>query len=470
MVLFRRFCVFLTFLIALATGFVAVTPTAFAAKECQCGCSTAGGPLLPNGGIDGCTTDAQCTIAFCNSECALNGPGVYPAQPPQTQGSRGPQQSRVYRCVEVSNEGPTSNAISDEQREYLNAPPSPAAPTPTPAPGARTGTPAPTNAGAPRRGSCSFQCVPQTGGTPTPGAAPQTPPIIVQCSANPDCAAACTSRCQTAGSGPAGNGLRSAMVCASPAAARCILPQADTTANPAAGSSGGALRFQLPTCTETGNCTLTDIINTAVRFANFLIAASGVIFFLTFIYAGAWLLFFAYDSSAIKKAKDIIVGATVGMIIIMVAGVAIRFVSTSLGVPATTTRLPGSTTPSPSGTGLSTGSRPSGLPLGSSAPSTGSGSAGSGGGAYSLPAAIPGEPMGSCSCGLSTIGSIAMARARASASASEIAAAQAQAAQRCRSQGGTPNVEAITCVAPTTEAQCDAADNFDFTSCDWTGR
>lgn len=123
------------------------------------------------------------------------------------------------------------------------------------------------------------------------------------------------------------------------------------TGTPAAPSSGtGSLRFSLPSCTSDGNCTLTDIINTGVRFANFLIAFSGVIFLITFLYAGAWLVFFAYDAGAIKKAQGMITGAAIGIVIVMTAGVAVRFVGTALGVNGTLTRLPGSssrTTPTP---------------------------------------------------------------------------------------------------------------------------
>lgn len=135
------------------------------------------------------------------------------------------------------------------------------------------------------------------------------------------------------------------------AAAPEVAPAAGTVAPTTAPSGGtGSLRFSLPTCTETGNCTLTDIINTGVRFANFLIAFSGVIFLITFLYAGAWLVFFAYDAGAIKKAQGMITGAAIGIVIVMTAGVAVRFVGTALGVNGTLTRLPGSssrTTPTP---------------------------------------------------------------------------------------------------------------------------
>lgn len=119
-------------------------------------------------------------------------------------------------------------------------------------------------------------------------------------------------------------------------------------------ASGASFRFELPACTENGQCTLTDIINTGVRFANFLLAISGVVFLGTFLYAGAKLLLFAYDAKQVTEAQKMVTGAFVGIVIIMVAGVAVRFVSTGLGVGSSYTRLPGrsvpsATAPTPSG-------------------------------------------------------------------------------------------------------------------------
>ncbi len=127
------------------------------------------------------------------------------------------------------------------------------------------------------------------------------------------------------------------------AAASARTGAAAGTSAPAA--SGASFRFELPACTENGQCSLTDIINTGVRFANFLLALSGVVFLGTFLYAGANLLFFAYETKQIDTAKKMITGAFVGIVIIMVAGVGVRFVSSALGVGSSFTRLPGSTAP-----------------------------------------------------------------------------------------------------------------------------
>lgn len=345
MVLFRRVCLSLCFLFALATGFVVASPTVFAVRECQCGCYVADPRNSYSGGM-ACTTPDVCTQAECGRTCGLTNalPGAL---------ARG-----LYPCAESTPTAPQAPSP---------APGSDGAQAPAPAPSGSSGSPAPSpsEAPTPRRGTCSFQCVtaPAAGATTPPS--PVTPPIVVSCTSDGDCATACTNRCQVPGAGATGNGLSgtqgAGLICSTSAPATCVFPQGDTTTDPAApASGGGTIRFILPTCTETGNCTLTDVINTAIRVANFLLALSGVVFLFTFLYAGAWLIFFAYDSSAIKKAKDMIVGASIGMIIIMVAGVAIRFVSASFGVSATTTRLPGAAAPSAFRTGTGEGSGPGG--------------------------------------------------------------------------------------------------------------
>ena len=110
---------------------------------------------------------------------------------------------------------------------------------------------------------------------------------------------------------------------------------------PAPTGAGGALRFALPTCTETGNCSLTDVMNTGIRVANFLMGLAGVLFIGIVLWAGAQLLLFAHEAKSITSAQTMIKEAMIGIIIIMIAGVAVRFVASSLGVGATFTRLPG---------------------------------------------------------------------------------------------------------------------------------
>ena len=337
MALFRRLLTLASLLFVFVTGFVMMPSGALAAMECQCGCSLTGDSPY-SGGLT-CTTNEVCTQQACLDRCALTN-----ALPGSTTG-------RLYPCAESSPTAtPTPTAVP-------TATPAPGTPTPAPA---ATPTPAATDpqapAGAPAapatpRGSCAFQCI-----ASTPGATPVTPQVVVGCSTDNDCVAPCNARCSTPGTGPGGNNIEgtpgTGLSCAPTPAPHCVLPNADSTAASTAAPalSAASFRFVLPSCTDTGNCTLTDIINTAVRLANVLLAFSGVIFLFTILYAGAQLLFFAYDASSIKKAQSMITGAAVGMVIIMLAGVAVRFVPTTLGVPSNFTRLPGravTSTPAP---------------------------------------------------------------------------------------------------------------------------
>lgn len=91
-------------------------------------------------------------------------------------------------------------------------------------------------------------------------------------------------------------------------------------------ASGTALRFTLPECTKTGNCGLGDIVNTGIRFSNFLFAIAGLIFFATFVYAGVRMLFFAYDAKSYSEAKSTMEKAVTGLVIMIMAGTVVRFI------------------------------------------------------------------------------------------------------------------------------------------------
>lgn len=450
MALFRR--LLLVALLALGAGAVfAAVPAPVSAGQCLCGCTVdgSGGAFIEGGSA--CTGDNNCTVYQCEADCAAVGASPSP-----------PARGILYTCIDPVTRRPVGSASTAPAPAPTRAPtpaPDPAAtPDATPPPGGAAGG-NPVAPAAPTNGVCRFHCGATAGGSG------QVATQSVSCRNNADCASACTNRCSV-GPGAEGSGLAAGLTCSDSPSPECVFPRAETPASaPSAGS--GSLRFSLPTCTETGNCTLTDIVNTGVRFANFLIAFSGVIFLMTFLYAGAWLLFFAYDSSAIKKAQGMITGAAIGIVIVMTAGVAVRFVGTSLGVRSSSTRLPGTTVPSESGAGggrTGAGGAPAPRSLGSTGGVSSSGGT-SGTDPFTPPPAEPGAPAGSCQCGLSAAGRIAMGVA----SDEDIATARSRAESRCRSLRGTADAEGISCTAPSTEAQCDFMnDSSPAISCDWT--
>lgn len=309
MALFRR--LLLVALLALSGGALFVSlPLPVSAGQCACGCRIGGRTGTPVAGGATCSSNNTCTIRQCQDDCRAV--GAVPT---------GAMTGVLYACADAQVDTP--------------APAPTPTPTPAPAPSGGTGGTGSGAPAAPRRGICRFSC------GASAGAEGQRATQEVSCRNAADCSSACTNRCSV-GPGSDGSGLAAGLTCSDSPSPECIFPSAETPAAPSSGGSS-SLRFSLPSCTETGNCTLTDIVNTGVRFANFLIAFSGVIFLMTFLYAGAWLLFFAYDSSAIKKAQGMITGAAIGIIIVMTAGVAVRFVSSALGVNSETTRLPGVT-------------------------------------------------------------------------------------------------------------------------------
>lgn len=82
----------------------------------------------------------------------------------------------------------------------------------------------------------------------------------------------------------------------------------------------------LPACVSDGDCTLDDIVQTGVNFANFLFGISGAIFLAIFVYAGFKYIWSSSNPSEISKAKAMLVNATVGMLLIISAGVLVNFV------------------------------------------------------------------------------------------------------------------------------------------------
>ncbi len=83
-------------------------------------------------------------------------------------------------------------------------------------------------------------------------------------------------------------------------------------------------------CLQTGTCSLDDIIATGISFANLLITLSGAIFFATFIYGGAMYLLSFGRSSWVQKGTKSMVGAMIGMGIVLAAWTIVRYVVTAL--------------------------------------------------------------------------------------------------------------------------------------------
>lgn len=101
-------------------------------------------------------------------------------------------------------------------------------------------------------------------------------------------------------------------------------------------ASGGAAPggLVLPPCVKDGSCTLDDIVQTGVNFANFILGLSGALFFLIFLYGGGMYLASFGRSEYVDKGKKAIKGAVFGIIIVVSAWTMVRFIVTTL-VPST---------------------------------------------------------------------------------------------------------------------------------------
>lgn len=69
-------------------------------------------------------------------------------------------------------------------------------------------------------------------------------------------------------------------------------------------------------CRDDGDCTLEDILQVFVNIATFILGISGSIVLLMFIYGGFIWLTSGGNENQVKKGKDILVGTTIGLIII----------------------------------------------------------------------------------------------------------------------------------------------------------
>ncbi len=85
----------------------------------------------------------------------------------------------------------------------------------------------------------------------------------------------------------------------------------------------------LPTCIDDGNCSLDDIVRTGVAVSKFLFGLSGAIFLGIFVYAGLLYILAGGGAERTKKAKTMLVQATIAIVIIFTANAVVWFVYVS---------------------------------------------------------------------------------------------------------------------------------------------
>ncbi|WKZ28801.1 MAG: pilin [Patescibacteria group bacterium] len=86
----------------------------------------------------------------------------------------------------------------------------------------------------------------------------------------------------------------------------------------------------LPPCTESGNCGVSDILITFVNAAEYLIGISGAVALLYFVYGGFTFILAAGDKTKVGKAIGILKSAIIGIAIIFLSGILVRFTTQAL--------------------------------------------------------------------------------------------------------------------------------------------
>ncbi|GEM_PF-3123419 len=160
--------------------------------------------------------------------------------------------------------------------------------------------------------------------------------------------------------------------CGEPASVVSEAAASTTPATPP-GEPGLPGPLHLPDCATShnaavaGKCTLDDIKQVGVNFANFLMGLAAAFFLLIFVYAGFKYIFFAYDSGAAGEAQKMLTGSAIGMLLVLGAATIVRFIESTAtgGAPPTAASNPapaGASTPTPPGTGIPPSPTPPGTP------------------------------------------------------------------------------------------------------------
>ncbi|PKM87234.1 hypothetical protein CVU83_03225 [Candidatus Falkowbacteria bacterium HGW-Falkowbacteria-2] len=83
---------------------------------------------------------------------------------------------------------------------------------------------------------------------------------------------------------------------------------------------------------QTGNYDLNDMVLLAIRASRIILGLVGSLALLMFIYGGLMFLISSGSSEKVTKAKNIIIAAAIGLIIVFTSFVIIRFVLEMMGI------------------------------------------------------------------------------------------------------------------------------------------
>jgi len=90
-------------------------------------------------------------------------------------------------------------------------------------------------------------------------------------------------------------------------------------------------------CQSDGTCELNDFVRVFSFYYERVLGFVGSIALLMFIYGGIMFLVSSGSSEKVTQAKQIIIGAVIGLIIVFASYTIIQFVFDALGIPNTST-------------------------------------------------------------------------------------------------------------------------------------
>jgi len=88
----------------------------------------------------------------------------------------------------------------------------------------------------------------------------------------------------------------------------------------------------IPGCRERGDCELDDFVRLFVFYYDKFLGLVGSLALLMFIYGGVMFLISAGNAEKVTQAKQIIIGAVIGLVIVFTSYMIIQFVMDALGI------------------------------------------------------------------------------------------------------------------------------------------
>ncbi len=85
-------------------------------------------------------------------------------------------------------------------------------------------------------------------------------------------------------------------------------------------------------CRKSGDCTLNDFVRLFANASQWILGIVGSLALLMFVYGGVMFLISAGSSEKVTQAKQIILGAIIGLVIVFTSYMIIQFTMSALGI------------------------------------------------------------------------------------------------------------------------------------------